>query len=163
VASYPAEGHEPLGPRPMLLGSHTVERKQLWTVPRDPRAAFRWVESNSGESFHRPRESLCGSFFDEEAICSSPERVAREPGGDGILGATITVAATPLPGGRSRVYVIVQTTWVEPRPAAERVPAAATKIELRVERAGAAIPSCADPGAAPRSLRKGRNSTEARI
>jgi hypothetical protein len=137
VASYPAEGGEPLGPEPKLVGSHTVERRQSWTVPRPPRDVFRWVASRSGESFHRPHgERLCGSFFGGEAICPSPSLVADEPGGDGILGARITVSATPLPGGRSRVQVAVLTTWVEPRPAAERVPAGVTRIQLVVERAG---------------------------
>jgi hypothetical protein len=136
VAAYPADGHEPMRPQPKVVGSHTVERRQLWRVPRSPGDVFRRVESHSGESFHRPHEQLCGSFFGGEAVCPSPARVASEPGGRGILGARTTVSATPLPGGRSRVEVIVVTTWVEPRSPRERVPDGAKRIELEVERAG---------------------------
>ncbi len=124
-----------------------VVRRRFWIVPRDPARVFGWVEIHRPGRFHRLGGGFESGFFDEEPTAEPqrevPTLVSGRGGGPGVLGSRLVLTAVRLAPQSSAVRIEDLLIPVRPRPVEERIPAAATKIRLKIEHhpaRGATVP-----------------------
>lgn len=129
VQKFPGRPGKALATAPFSLGTPaTVSRHRLWIVPREPRAAFRWIGR------HLPGRYVSGGSGSEGGGPTETVnyRVWERAGDRGLLGSMLTVSAVHFGHDRSAVRLDALAIWLSPRAAAEHVPVATTKIELRI-------------------------------
>lgn len=134
--------HRPSGPPSIAQRRHcpqrtgAVCRHQFWLVPIDPPRLFGWLKRHPPLPLQPVLEpEFHSSFFNED----EGERTRQEWWGrssHGVLGTSVTLVAARLRGHRSLVRIGATAVPVKTRSAKERVPAAATKIRLVIEREG---------------------------
>jgi hypothetical protein len=129
VETIPGRAGRALASGPFTLGTPaTVSRHQLWIVPKEPRAAFRWIGRHLPRRYHAGGSGSGGGG----PTGTVNYRIWERAGDRHLLGSMLTVTAVHDGHGRGAVRLESIATWLAPRPAAEHIPSGVTKIEMRI-------------------------------